>query len=187
MTLNELINSSNSNQQLCGREFVLQSGIHIAKHWSRSTFKSTGDQLVIRGQAANTTVICENVSLNISAPSNTTIDTLQFQNCKNIRIQKKKLTVMFKIVNSRFTNSCLEFRTEHTLSPKNHTLEIIIRNTTFVKSPCINTGSILSFTYSSASDKNKKFDIILQEVNICLLYTSPSPRDATLSRMPSSA
>ena len=23
--------------------------------------------------------------------------------------------------------------------------------------------------------------------NICLLYTSPSPRDATLSRMPSSA
>ena len=73
---------------------------------------------------------------------------------------------MFKIVNSRFTNSCLEFRTEHTLSPKNHTLEIIIRNTTFVKSPCINTGSILSFTYSSASDKNKKFDIILQEVNM---------------------
>ena len=25
------------------------------------------------------------------------------------------------------------------------------------------------------------------EVNVCLLYTSPSPRDATLSRMPSSA
>ena len=27
----------------------------------------------------------------------------------------------------------------------------------------------------------------LSEVDICLLYTSPSPRDATLSRMPSSA
>ena len=27
----------------------------------------------------------------------------------------------------------------------------------------------------------------LVEVNSCLLYTSPSPRDATLSRMPSSA
>ena len=26
-----------------------------------------------------------------------------------------------------------------------------------------------------------------EEVNFCLLYTSPSPRDATLSRMPSSA
>ena len=25
------------------------------------------------------------------------------------------------------------------------------------------------------------------QTNICLLYTSPSPRDATLSRMPSSA
>ena len=25
------------------------------------------------------------------------------------------------------------------------------------------------------------------DVNFCLLYTSPSPRDATLSRMPSSA
>ena len=27
----------------------------------------------------------------------------------------------------------------------------------------------------------------VDEVSICLLYTSPSPRDATLSRMPSSA
>ena len=27
----------------------------------------------------------------------------------------------------------------------------------------------------------------LTEYNFCLLYTSPSPRDATLSRMPSSA
>ena len=26
-----------------------------------------------------------------------------------------------------------------------------------------------------------------EKLNICLLYTSPSPRDATLSRMPSSA
>ena len=34
------------------------------------------------------------------------------------------------------------------------------------------------------------FDQIIEkyvEMNICLLYTSPSPRDATLSRMPSSA
>ena len=27
----------------------------------------------------------------------------------------------------------------------------------------------------------------LYDIRICLLYTSPSPRDATLSRMPSSA
>ena len=31
------------------------------------------------------------------------------------------------------------------------------------------------------------FVAISQYGNICLLYTSPSPRDATLSRMPSSA
>ena len=28
---------------------------------------------------------------------------------------------------------------------------------------------------------------IIEDLNCCLLYTSPSPRDATLSRMPSSA
>ena len=30
-------------------------------------------------------------------------------------------------------------------------------------------------------------DLNLENVENCLLYTSPSPRDATLSRMPSSA
>ena len=30
-------------------------------------------------------------------------------------------------------------------------------------------------------------DVLSGKNNICLLYTSPSPRDATLSRMPSSA
>ena len=32
-----------------------------------------------------------------------------------------------------------------------------------------------------------KSTLISMGINICLLYTSPSPRDATLSRMPSSA
>ena len=32
-----------------------------------------------------------------------------------------------------------------------------------------------------------KQEIKLAQKNFCLLYTSPSPRDATLSRMPSSA
>ena len=34
---------------------------------------------------------------------------------------------------------------------------------------------------------NSFFTLILHSLNPCLLYTSPSPRDATLSRMPSSA
>ena len=33
----------------------------------------------------------------------------------------------------------------------------------------------------------KMFSMSLRSINSCLLYTSPSPRDATLSRMPSSA
>ena len=33
----------------------------------------------------------------------------------------------------------------------------------------------------------QEIEAILEYLNICLLYTSPSPRDATLSRMPSSA
>ena len=32
-----------------------------------------------------------------------------------------------------------------------------------------------------------KLEIAAPEEQVCLLYTSPSPRDATLSRMPSSA
>ena len=34
---------------------------------------------------------------------------------------------------------------------------------------------------------NKFYEHVPFITNICLLYTSPSPRDATLSRMPSSA
>ena len=33
----------------------------------------------------------------------------------------------------------------------------------------------------------QQFEQVLKQHNFCLLYTSPSPRDATLSRMPSSA
>ena len=35
--------------------------------------------------------------------------------------------------------------------------------------------------------KNKTSRSISNYIRFCLLYTSPSPRDATLSRMPSSA
>ena len=30
-------------------------------------------------------------------------------------------------------------------------------------------------------------ELVARRIEVCLLYTSPSPRDATLSRMPSSA
>ena len=41
----------------------------------------------------------------------------------------------------------------------------------------------LTLDYSGHGKSSGKFT----KGNICLLYTSPSPRDATLSRMPSSA
>ena len=44
--------------------------------------------------------------------------------------------------------------------------------------------------YTQTSEKSEKYNQVIH-VNwidsICLLYTSPSPRDATLARMPSSA
>ena len=48
--------------------------------------------------------------------------------------------------------------------------------------------------FSMTWEKGKRYAILgpsgcgkTTMLNICLLYTSPSPRDATLSRMPSSA
>ena len=38
-----------------------------------------------------------------------------------------------------------------------------------------------------ATQLNSGIEPTLERDNDCLLYTSPSPRDATLSRMPSSA
>ena len=55
------------------------------------------------------------------------------------------------------------------------------------------TGLRLGITQEHRSKwfaTSKTYPILLQEDNkirSCLLYTSPSPRDATLSRMPSSA
>ena len=37
------------------------------------------------------------------------------------------------------------------------------------------------------AEKGQTYDVTAEEADICLLYTSPSPRDGLLSRMPSSA
>ena len=41
--------------------------------------------------------------------------------------------------------------------------------------------------WNHVGQAKKSMDIIINCVNICLLYTSPSPRDLSTSRMPSSA
>ena len=42
-------------------------------------------------------------------------------------------------------------------------------------------------TFTVQSSTTDLFDVAISYLNICLLYTSPSPRDGLLSRMPSSA
>ena len=55
----------------------------------------------------------------------------------------------------------------------------------------VNKGEILGLVGESGSGKstvgNAIINLIDEPGKVCLLYTSPSPRDATLSRMPSSA
>ena len=41
--------------------------------------------------------------------------------------------------------------------------------------------------FQLAQSYKKKYNLMIGVVNFCLLYTSPSPRDRVLSRMPSSA
>ena len=54
-----------------------------------------------------------------------------------------------------------------------------------LKDPTV-VGDDADLSVNSVSETNSDEATIDQSVN-CLLYTSPSPRDATLSRMPSSA
>ena len=46
---------------------------------------------------------------------------------------------------------------------------------------------VIKYLREKNDELNDKLQIYSEESATCLLYTSPSPRDATLSRMPSSA
>ena len=47
--------------------------------------------------------------------------------------------------------------------------------------------NMLDISLSNQNPKTVNFNDIKTEIKSCLLYTSPSPRDRLLSRMPSSA
>ena len=49
------------------------------------------------------------------------------------------------------------------------------------------TGSGKTFTMANVIQQLNKPTLIIAHNKTCLLYTSPSPRDRSLSRMPSSA
>ena len=52
---------------------------------------------------------------------------------------------------------------------------------------CTNTGTYLDVPFHRFADGHDLTGLDLERVAACLLYTSPSPRDGLLSRMPSSA
>ena len=51
----------------------------------------------------------------------------------------------------------------------------------------VNWDTVLKTAISDLEVDQREVNSKLYYINYCLLYTSPSPRDATLSRMPSSA
>ena len=55
-------------------------------------------------------------------------------------------------------------------------------NTTKVEKSTININ-----VYDAVHDKIEPKSVVIDNIKTCLLYTSPSPRDLSTSRMPSSA
>ena len=60
--------------------------------------------------------------------------------------------------------------------------------------PSLPLGIDVQTVYATLADGSNRVTVVLRnntrdwlQIKNCLLYTSPSPRDATLSRMPSSA
>ena len=95
---------------------------------------------------------------------------------------------------------CFQFGTETKVSPQcfcaeSLVAEIVKELKTRMKARG-DTGQIkraeqllgeMQILKAQAQNTDAKLNAILKHLNICLLYTSPSPRDGLLSRMPSSA
>ena len=77
---------------------------------------------------------------------------------------------------------------EMDLKEKNKALDAAISQITdnFGKGSVMKLGEKRAMDVESVSTGSLSLDLALG-IGGCLLYTSPSPRDATLSRMPSSA
>ena len=56
-----------------------------------------------------------------------------------------------------------------------------------VLSERVEGSAVTDFDNIDKAPEEKERGITINVAHVCLLYTSPSPRDATLSRMPSSA
>ena len=71
-------------------------------------------------------------------------------------------------------------------------LKLSLKGLNFQATKIDEKDNILTITLNRPEKKNALNNVMVDEIcyalaYACLLYTSPSPRDATLSRMPSSA
>ena len=67
------------------------------------------------------------------------------------------------------------------------TYDTVEQHDTGAQFTSVTSQRILSFSWRAMKEVAALLEIITRNHMTCLLYTSPSPRDATLSRMPSSA
>ena len=65
------------------------------------------------------------------------------------------------------------------------TVEKILNNSDGIENVSVNL--LTESAYFEITQKHIEIESVLENLKDCLLYTSPSPRDSTLSRMPSSA
>ena len=65
--------------------------------------------------------------------------------------------------------------------------ETIMKTLGVTLAVCLLCSLFVSFTAVSLRDQQNTNKLNDKRIKICLLYTSPSPRDRTRSRMPSSA
>ena len=94
---------------------------------------------------------------------------------------KEKLGMIFLQMNPNFAPKSFEALQQFVESwPKGFPLAVELRHTDW-----FNTN-VAKEVYK-LFEQHKISNIIVDTAGSCLLYTSPSPRDATLSRMPSSA
>ena len=94
------------------------------------------------------------------------------------RVNLLQLTRISEYQRNRHTMGKIETITNHVLIDENK-----------IEDPKLGDKPITGDRYYSKEFMDKEWDAVWTKTWLiaCLLYTSPSPRDATLSRMPSSA
>ena len=110
------------------------------------------------------------------------------------RITRKNLSIVFPDLSSQELDSLAKASYLETLKSFYETLYTWSRSSTKIIYHTKKINNRFLFNTSTKKDgliifalHNRSIDFMLRWISSCLLYTSPSPRDGLLSRMPSSA